>query len=229
MKTILITGANRGLGFELAKQYHSAGWRVIACCRDPEYAEKLRYLSNNTDTLLIIKLDIFKIEEIKNLTTKLANETIDILINNAGVYSDDLSLDDIDPETWLETFKINTIAPVMIAQALISQIARGQDKIIVNISSSMASIDMNRSGDHCIYRTTKAALNAATRCMAMEYKNKSIAVLALDPGWVQTDMGGSGAQITPEKSVNSIRSILELLTLESSGEFISYDGKRLSW
>lgn len=229
MKTVLITGANRGIGLEFAKQYYAAGWRVIACCLNPEQATKVRSLSPRSERLLILKLDLSEIKDIEILASKLSNETIDILINNGGVYSDDLNIDDIDPLVWLEAFKINTIAPVMIAQNLIPQISKGHDKIIINISSDMASINMNKSGGRCIYRTTKSALNAATRCMAINYKSKNISVFAIDPGWVQTDMGGSGALITTEESVKSIRAILKSLTLENSGEFITFNGDKLSW
>lgn len=233
MDTILITGANRGIGLELAKQYLNAGWQVIACCRDPANANELNKLAHQqleNKKLLIAKLDVTHSEDIKRLANELKDFSIDICINNAGIWGpSDMSFGAIEPNSWLKAFEINTIAPLMLAQALINQIARSKHKIIANISSIMGSVSANTEGNTYVYRSSKAALNAVTKSLAIDLKPKDITVVALHPGWVKTAMGGPDAEISAEQSVAGIKKILSSLTLNDTGCFISYDDKVLSW
>lgn len=231
MRTILITGANRGLGLELSRQYYAEGWRIIACCRNPKEAEELRGIeSDNSGRLMIMKLDVADPDAIRNVAKQLDNETIDILMNNAGVIGMQLdTLKDIDADAWVETFKVNSIAPILLAQHLIKQIMRSNLKIICNVTSILGSISLNEDGNYYLYRSSKAALNAATKCLANELKPQDIIVFALNPGWVQTDMGGENALLTPEESIKNIRKLLAGIGLADSGKFINYDGAQLSW
>jgi NAD(P)-dependent dehydrogenase (short-subunit alcohol dehydrogenase family) len=229
MKTILITGANRGIGLELARQYSEAGWQVVACCRNPDKASELQKI--HSKNIEILPLDLHKRESIQELSSHLKNTAIDIMINNAGMVGNQLTFGDIDYETFSETLKVNTIAPVLVAQSLISQITKGHKKIIVNISSYLASIELNTEDDWAfpIYRISKSALNSATKCMANNLKEKNITVISMDPGWVKTDMGGEDADLTPAESVSGIRNILEGINLSHTGEFFRYDGTKLPW
>lgn len=231
MQTTLITGANRGIGLELVKQYLDDKWRVIACCRDPNHANELQQLQQQfASTLTICKLDVADYQAIKSLSQQLANEKIDVLINNAGVigaHGD--TLDTIDPSVWLETFKINSIAPTLMTQAFANQVGQSQNKLIVNVSSTMGSIAENTSGGYYIYRSSKSALNAVTKSLSIELKPKGITVISLHPGWVQTDMGGKEAPLAPELSVAGIRMVLSDLTINETGLFVAFDGRKIPW
>lgn len=226
MHTVLITGANRGLGFEMAKQYSADGWQVIACCREPAQADALRKLGND---IKIVKLDVSDMHNIKDFLHHVGNQPIDILLNNAGVLPQEHGFGTVETELLIDTFKINTVAPFLLAEVLFKNIAASDLKIIANMSSVMGSIDQNSSGGHYAYRSTKAALNAITKSMAIDLKVQGIKVVVLHPGWVQTDMGGANAMITPQESVKSIRTVLSNLRPDDSGTFIRYDGSKLAW
>lgn len=230
MKTILITGANRGIGLELVRQYLIDGWKVIACCRNPASAKKLEELATHNPGLLIKKLDVANADEIQQVAKSIESHAIDILFNNAGIWEpDSMRLGSIEPEPWLNVFRVNTIAPLLLTQALMKQVAHNRLKIIANMSSSMASIADNTRGDSYAYRSSKSALNAVTKSLAIDLAPQGIVVVALDPGWVKTDMGGPDAFITPRASVSSIKKVLATLTLAESGNFIRYDGAKLAW
>jgi NAD(P)-dependent dehydrogenase (short-subunit alcohol dehydrogenase family) len=164
------------------------------------------------------------------LANQIQNEPIDILMNNAGIWGpQNQSFGFTDPVAWLEVFKVNTIAPQLLAEAFIHNIAKSQLKIIANMVSSMGSITLNTFGGFPIYRSTKAALSAITKSMAIDLKDKNITVIALHPGWVKTDMGGPNAKITAEESVKGLKSILSQLSIKDSGTFIGYNGDELAW
>lgn len=226
MHTVLITGANRGLGLEMAKQYSADGWQVIACCREPEQADALRKLSKD---IKILKLDVGDTCSIKDLIHHVGNQPIDILLNNAGVLPEDQAFGTIEAELLIDTFKINTVAPFILAEGLFKNIAASNLKVIANMSSIMGSIDQNSSGGSYAYRSTKAALNAITKSMAIDLKPHGIKIVVLHPGWVQTDMGGPNATLTPADSVHSIRKLLAKLSPTDSGAFMRYDGSKLTW
>lgn len=230
MNTLLITGANRGIGLELAKQYLNNGWRVIACCRKPEEAHELEKLKSQTTSLQVLPLDTASSQSIGNLRSLVKDEPIDLLINNAGIWgAQDQTFGKTDDVAAMQVFKINTLAPLLIAEALLNNIANSRLKLIANMSSIMGGIGHNTQGGSYIYRASKAALNAITKNMAIDLKEKGIIAVSLHPGWVQTDMGGANASITPAESVKGINKILDKLTLAETGNFIDYAGHKLDW
>jgi NAD(P)-dependent dehydrogenase (short-subunit alcohol dehydrogenase family) len=233
MNTIFITGTNRGLGLEFVKQYLEAGWRVIACCRDPENSPALKKLHSQTTNhqLVLHKLDVTNTQQSDALKTDFAElESIDVVLNNAGVYGPkNVPFGEINSQGWLDTFTVNTIAPLLITQALLEHVEKSKLKLVVNISSIMGSVESNTEGGHYIYRSSKAGLNALTKSMAVDLKEKGITVVSFHPGWVKTDMGGSRAPIEPEESVRGMKKIIDNLSLQQSGSFLSYDGTHLPW
>lgn len=229
MKTVLITGANRGIGLELAKQYYANGWRVFAGCRDEKKSQDLKKISADPKKFSILPLDVGNIEQIKSASKQLKEFPIDLLINNAGIIGYANPFGKLEEKIWLETFKVNSIAPILMAQAFLDQIEQSELKIIANISSTMGSISLNGDGGYYPYRSSKTALNSLSKNLAIDLKPQKIIVVTLHPGWVKTDMGGKNAPVTPEESVKGLRKILDSLSMKDSGTFISYDGQRLSW
>jgi NAD(P)-dependent dehydrogenase (short-subunit alcohol dehydrogenase family) len=231
MTTVLITGANRGLGLEFCRQYAEAGWNVIACCRNPKQTSELNALSQHYTSMQIEALDVVHLDQIEALSTKLSDTAIDVLINNAGVYEDNRSngFGQLDYQAWQHSLLINTLAPMKMAEAFLPQIQHSSKKLIVNISSLMGSVSDNDSGGSILYRSSKAALNAAMKSLSIELSNQNIGVLILHPGWVQTDMGGANALIDSKTSVSGMCAVINGFTLAQSGAFIKYDGKPMPW
>ncbi len=231
MPTVLITGANRGLGLEFCRQYADNNWQVIACCRNPAQASTLNDLCQRYPTIQVEDLDVADFNQVDNLSKKLLNTPLDILINNAGVYGDqrDHGFGYLDYPSWLNTLIINTQAPVKLAEAFLPHLKHGSNKLIVNISSLMGSLSDNGSGGSILYRSSKAALNAAMKSVSIDLKPDGIGVLILHPGWVLTDMGGANALIDSKTSVTGMRHVIENFTLAQTGHFIKYDGKNLPW
>ncbi len=229
--TILITGANRGLGLEFCRQYAADGWDVIACCRNPEQAFELAKLAAQYPALQVEALDVADFDLIDKLSEKLSDWGIDVLINNAGVYGDLQSdgLGQLDYQAWTQSFVVNTQAPVKMAVAFLPQIKNSDKKLIVNISSLMGSITDNTGGGSILYRSSKAALNAAMKSLSIELKDQSVGVLTFHPGWVKTDMGGPNALINAEQSVAGMRTLIKNFSLDQSGCFIKYDGTAMPW
>jgi NAD(P)-dependent dehydrogenase (short-subunit alcohol dehydrogenase family) len=227
MPSVFITGANRGIGLEFVRQYADDGWRVFAVCRDPSRASDLVAIKGD---IRIESLDVGDFDAIENLARKLSNEPVDVLINNAGVYgAGPQNLKSLDPEIWMETLRINCMAPIYVSRAFIENVARSAQKIMVAITSKMGSIDDNTSGGAYIYRSSKAALNAAVKSLAIDLAPRGITAAVIHPGWVQTDMGGAGAPTSVEKSVSGMRKVIGRLGLKDAGRFWSYDGKEIPW
>ena len=222
---VLITGASRGIGLEMVKYCMEQNWRVFACCRHPQQADALLSVAKLANGRVSVHVaDMNELATIQALAYELRNEAIDILINNAGIYgSDKNSFGNVDVQSWLETFQVNSIAPLKVTEALIEQLRMGDKKIIACISSKMGSMDDNGSGGSYIYRSSKAALNAAMQGLAVALRPRGIGVLRLHPGWVSTRMGGSGG-ISPAESIRGMRKVIDEFTLEDSGRFIQYDG-----
>lgn len=229
MFTVLITGANRGLGLEFTRQYLAKGWRVFATCRSPESATELNTLSSNK-RLEVMPLDVTDEQAIIQLKTNLAGKALDHLILNSGVLGEDCAtLGEMTQAKWLEVLNVNTVAPALIIQALSDSVSASEHKTIVGISSRVASIGDNGSGNMYSYRTSKAALNQILVSAARNLADQSVKVLAVHPGWVQTDMGGKDATFTPQESVAGIIKLAEDLTLEESGSFKVFDGSNIEW
>lgn len=232
MKTALITGANRGIGLEFARQYAADGWRVQACCRLPEKADALNKLAAQFPGLIEIHaLDVADHVQVERLAKELAEESIDLLINNAGIYpdADKRGFGHTDYVVWMEAFRVNTMAPLKMAEAFANQIVRGSQKTIVTITSMMGSIADNGSGGSYLYRTSKAAVNMVVKSLAVDLKPRGITAVVFHPGWVRTDMGGPNALIPAQQSVSGMRQVIGRLTQADSGKFFAYDGKPIPW
>lgn len=228
MPTILITGANRGLGLEFVRQFAADGWRVFACCRNPDDAADLRVLASERVTLHA--LDVGNHRQIESLAADLRNEPIDILLNNAGIYGPKkMFLGQLNYDAWMEVFRVNTFAAIKMAESFLDHVARSERKVIAAITSTMGSLTRNTEGRHYLYRTSKAALNMAFRSLAIDVQPRGITAAVFCPGWVQTDMGGPDATLTPEQSVSALRKLLANLTLADSGKFFYYTGAETAW
>jgi NAD(P)-dependent dehydrogenase (short-subunit alcohol dehydrogenase family) len=237
MPTVLITGANRGLGFEFARQYLGDEWHVIAACRRPGDADSLAELGTQYPRLQIVAIDVRDHATIEQVAEQFRDEPIDVLINNAGIFGPSnagdgdkgQSFGHIDYDAWADVLRVNTIAPVKIAEAFADNIAQGGQKKIVTISSGMGSIADTSTGGHFAYRTSKAAVNMAMATLADALSEQRIIVVMLCPGWCRTDMGGEAAPNDPADSVANMRKLIAGFTLEDSGTFTHHSGKQLPW
>jgi NAD(P)-dependent dehydrogenase (short-subunit alcohol dehydrogenase family) len=230
MTTVLVTGANRGLGLEFVRQYAADGAEVIACCRDPDAAAELQALAAaSAGRVRMLKLDVASQADVAALKAALAGQPIDVLINNAGISGPRRqSSDDIDLEGWLETFRVNTVAPVALAQALHSNLKAGAEKKLAAITSQLGSTAAN-GGQRYAYRSSKAALNNAMRGLSRDWASDGILVGVFHPGWVRTDMGGQSAPVSPEASVRGLRQRIAELGPKNSGAYVDYTGAALAW
>lgn len=218
--TVVITGANRGVGLALAEQYHQAGWRVIGVCR--ESSDALEAAAER----VIEGIDVTQAESVAALANALQGETLDILINNAGLLQDE-SLGSLDFDSIREQMEINAYAPLRVVEALLPTLRKGSK--IANVTSRMGSIADNDSGGRYGYRASKAALNAFGKSLAMDLKPQGIAVAQLHPGYVQTRMVNFGGLISPQEAALGIAARIEALTLENSGGFWHSNGESLPW
>lgn len=227
----VITGCNRGIGLEFVEQYLTAGWRVSACVRDTKDAAELEQLVERFPTQLrLFSLDLTRDESIEALKRALADQPIDLLINNAGVYGPkSLQLGNVDRETWLEVLNVNTVAPLLLVQALLPNVLAGQLKKIAILSSKVGSISDNGSGAGYMYRSSKTAVNQVVKSLSIDLASQQVTVLALHPGWVKTRMGGPNALIDCEESVRGLRNVIESATLAQSGSFTAFDGQNIDW
>lgn len=223
MPSVLITGANRGLGLEFTRQYAADGWHVIACCRKPAEASALKEIKGD---VTVEALDVADDGEIVKLARKLKGESIDLLINNAGVYG---PRSGSDTDAWLDVIRTNTIAPFRMVEAFAPHVARSKLKTIANITSVMGSIASNDSGGAPVYRSSKAALNVVMKGLSRELKGQGVTVALFHPGWVKTDMGGASAPVAIPDSIGGLRKAIARLTPADTGKFFNYDGKPLPW
>lgn len=231
MSTLLITGANRGLGLGFCEKYAERGDTVIAACREPERADGLQALAQRFGNLRIEKLDVADFDQIDALAGRLADRAIDVLINNAGVYGDraGAGFGRLNYDDWQRTLTINSMAPVKMAEAFLPHLNRGQRKLIVAISSLMGSISDNTSGGSILYRSSKSALNSAMKSLAIDLQAQGLGVLILHPGWVKTDMGGENALIGVDESVSGMMQRIDDFDVAATGAFVKYDGKPMPW
>lgn len=226
MPTVLITGANRGIGLELAKQYSGDGWSVVATARDPKNADKLNALKGD---IHIEALEVTDEKQVKALAKALEGTAIDVLLNNAGMLTGYESLGGTDTASWLKTLHVNCIAPLKLTEALAEHVARSKQKKIVSITSGMGSMGGHASTGAYAYRSSKAALNMVMVTAANELHSRRISVAVISPGWVKTDMGGSGATLDVKESVAGIRKVIDKLNVAISGQFFNYSGENLPW
>jgi len=222
--TYVVTGANRGIGLELCRRLSARGEEVIGTARDPEAAEELRELG-----IRIEALDVADPESVERFARHLEEAPVDVLVNNAGAMAvgnpiDRLELDELD-----ELFRINSIGPLRVTQALLHNLRAGGRKQVVHITSKMGSIDDNTTGGYYAYRSSKAALNMINRSLALDLKDEGFTCIVLHPGWVRTRMGGDAAPLTVEESVEGMLRVLDGLEPADSGRFIGLDGEPIPW
>jgi len=230
VSNILITGANRGIGFEFARAYADHGWHVHACCRNPDRAEDLKELAEGSvGAVTLRKLDVTDGLRVASLAREMADEPVDILLNNAGIYGPRTGFGETDYDEWPPVLATNVLAPMRMAERFVEHVAASERKLIVNISSRMGSIGANGGGGAYIYRSSKAALNAVVKSLSIDLKPRGITVVAFHPGWVQTDMGGKSAAIGTAESVAAMRAVIDGLGPADSGKFFNYDGAILPW
>ena len=226
MPTVIITGANRGLGLEFARQYAQKDWRVIACCRNPMLATELQFLN-----VEVHELDVSKPEAIETFSESLKNQVVDILINNAGVHDslDHKTLKVISTKRWEDGFKVNVMAPVLLTSALIENLALSQRPVAVTIGSQEGCINMYKDGGLYLYRTTKAGAHVASVLLANDLRERGIAYLCLRPGRTATDMGGSDAPYPIDDTITHLIKVIGDANMDLSGKFIDRSGEEIPW
>jgi NAD(P)-dependent dehydrogenase (short-subunit alcohol dehydrogenase family) len=248
MPSVLITGANSGLGLEFTRQFLGLGWQLHACCRKPEKAEDLGELGKSApDRLRVHAVDLADFASIDSLASKLAGAPIDLLINNAGImdtepadFSEESrgkiqALGALNYSGWGEVFRVNVVGTTRLTETVLPNLQAGNQRKIVMISSIMGSIEAsspNRfppGGGLYLYRSSKAALNMVARNLAADLASHGFTVLSLNPGWVKTAMGGKDAMLDPETSVGNMIRVMTETTPSDNGSFISHDGARLPW
>lgn len=230
MATVLITGANRGLGLEFTRQLLARGNRVHATCRRIDAAAELVALQQANSALQLHELDVSDLSSLSGFPQKLQGDPIDLFINNAGVYGPrDSRFGKVDADKWLDAMKVNTVAPLLLTQALIENLRKGKDKKLIYLSSKMGSIDDNSGGGSYVYRSSKTALNSVVKSIAVDLGKEEFISVVLHPGWVQTDMGGPNALIDVGTSVKGMLKLIDGLTAEQSGGFYNYDGATIPW
>jgi NAD(P)-dependent dehydrogenase (short-subunit alcohol dehydrogenase family) len=230
MTTILVTGANRGLGLEFVRQYADEGAAIHAACRRPEKATDLIELANaHPGRITVHTLDAASDASVEHLKREIGAAPIDVLINNAGVYGGDKqSHGNVDFSAWLDVLNVNALGPMRVFEALIANLKAGREKKAIAITSLMGSTGGNNGGFFA-YRSSKAALNNAMRSLSLALKGDGVIVAPIHPGWVQTDMGGPNAPLKPPESVRGMRKVIAGLTPGDSGRFWDYAGKELPW
>src|SRR5947207_3277680 len=202
--TFLVTGANRGLGLEFARELAGRGDTILATARGPKAATELSRLVHD-----VIPLDLLDPASIVALGERVGNRPVDVLINNAGVTSDSKSIQTLDGAELQRAFAINSIGPMLVTRAVLKNLRTGGRKTVVNITSQLGSIAMNRGGSSYGYRGSKAALNQLTVCLANELRGEGFTCVVAHPGWVKTDMGGPGAPLSPEESVGHLLKVID--------------------
>jgi NAD(P)-dependent dehydrogenase (short-subunit alcohol dehydrogenase family) len=234
MSTVLITGANRGLGLEFARQYAVDGWDVIATSRNPDKSEELQQLQKKNNKVSLSALDVASDKSVEALAHTLGGRAIDLLILNSAIYTrNGNKIGEIDYDAWREANETNLMGAVRVAEALLEDVAASKRKQIAAISTGMASMQALKStfgfGSVYQYRTSKAALNMAMSILAKELEPRGISVVIFDPGWVQTDMGGANAALTPQESIGGMRRVLAGDPMSLAGKFVGYDGGTRPW
>ena len=236
MQTILITGANRGIGLELTRQFLLQGdVRVFATCRTPERADELKALSErDASQVTVLQLDINDESSVSAAVKLIATEVraLDLLINNAGIAprGDHQSRDmgDLSAADLSEVIITNAVGPLIVTQACRDLLKAGDDPRVVMISSSMGSLQ-RAGGSSYGYRMSKAAMNMAARVLAYDTSMTGIITITANPGWVKTDMGGPSANLTPEQSASALLALIDRLTPSDNGKFFQYDGTEIPW
>ena len=224
MSTILVSGAGRGLGLELARQYTQDGWRVIGTVRDAAARKRLEKLGAQAHIV-----DLTRLEHVETLAKQLNDEALDVLFCSAGIIGKrGMTLGKFDYASWDEVLRVNLLGAAALAEALVDNVTASERKLIAMMSSRLGSITES-SGMTLPYATSKAAVNMLVKGLAATLAPKGVICVALGPGWVRTDMGGASAPLAPETSVAGLRKVLARLKAEDSGRFFSHDGSSIPW
>jgi NAD(P)-dependent dehydrogenase (short-subunit alcohol dehydrogenase family) len=239
MPTVLITGANRGLGLEFVRQYAADGWRVIAGARDPDAARELGELAAlSAGAVTVHPLDVADQGTIDELARELDGQPIDVLLNNAGTMGRENFAElgmaaqrfgHTDYDDWTYQMRVNVFAPMRMAERLVDNVAASEQKKIVTLTSVIGSIGKNTLGGLYAYRSSKSAANSVMRSMAWDLKKRGIIAVPLHPGWVRTAIGGPRADLDVPTSVTGVRKVIAGLTMEDAGRFYQWDGHELPW
>ncbi len=239
MPTVLITGANRGFGFLLARLFLDDGWSVLACCRTPDTADDLKKLQAEADDRLQIHaLDVTDFSQVDALAAELHGTPIDVLVNNAGVLGKTTmdegailhqSFGQSDFDEWDHVFAVNAKAPMKVAEAFVEHVAASERKMIVTLTSIVGSVEGNTFGGLYAYRASKSAANAVMKSMAVDLAKRDIIAFPIHPGYARTDMGGVNAEIDPMEGARGVYNVIASATPESAGRFWSYTGDELPW
>lgn len=235
METLLISGTNRGIGLELVRQYLTeTAHRVYATVRTESAARALDDLiARYPDRLTVLVFDVTDVAQMQHQAARLVQDgvALDILISNAGMnpQGSAQTLETITPAVMLDVLNVNTIGPLMMAQQFLPLLKRSHRPRVINISSEMGSLAERDYGGYYAYCTSKAALNMVTRALAVDLTPFNGIAVALDPGWVKTDMGGTGAELEPHESVQGIRRVIDTLTRRDNGNYLRWNGRRLPW
>ena len=236
--TALVTGANRGLGLEWVRQLADTVDRLYATCRRPTAADALQDLAEtHPDTVAVLGLDVTDDDAIADAVERVRREqgALHLLVNNAGVSGGATSdrFGSVDAETMTEVLRVNAVGPHLMTQAFADLLTAGADDrgtaTVVNVTSQLGSIERTSGGGWHSYKASKAALNMGTRMQAAELKGDDVIVVAMHPGWVRTDMGGSNARLSTEESVTGMLDVIDDLKLSHTGQFLAYDGDELPW
>lgn len=229
--TVLVTGANRGLGLEFARQYAADGWQVYAACRAPNDAKNLQKAATASGGHMhLLAFDVTDATSVRSAAGALGGEAIDVLINNAGVGGPrNERLGRLDYAAWERVLDVNTLGPMRVTEAFVDNVAKSREKKVVTITSGMGSIADNTSGGSYAYRTSKAAVNMVVKSLSLDLAPRGIVCIVMNPGWVRTDMGGARGTLSPAESIKAMRAVIAGLKPGDTGKFFNYDGKNYPW
>jgi NAD(P)-dependent dehydrogenase (short-subunit alcohol dehydrogenase family) len=229
-ESVLITGSSGGIGSALAEEFARAGWKVFATARNTEHPE-LSELARKWANLSILALDVGRESTILDATQRLANEPLDVLINNAAIFPGEgrEPFETIDPEWFNQAFDTNVVGVARVTKAFLPHLRKSEHARVANISSGAGSISEKEDFDYYPYSVSKAALNMLTRALAAEFREEEIVVTAISPGWVKTRMGGSNAPLTPRESAESLFKTITGLSMEQSSKFLGRNGEEYAW
>lgn len=226
MSTVLITGANRGIGLAFARAYAADGWHVHAACREPDQANDLNAIEGEVQTH---GLDVADADSVVELARELEDISLDVLINNAGVGGGDgRSFGELDYAMFAHVLDVNVLGPLRMAEAFTPHLEIDRGGVLANVTSGLGSIE-NNTGGMIKYRTSKAALNQAMVTVAHELVDRGIVTILVHPGWVRTRMGGDHANLAPEEAVEGMRQVIANAKPADNGRFFRYDGSNLPW
>jgi len=239
MPTILITGASRGLGLEMTRQYAAEGCRVYACARTPDQAVELQAVAAASNARVTVHaLDVADHGRIDALAAELTGQPIDVLINSAGLMGRESFAEkgmaiqrfgQTDYDDWMRTLRVNLFGPMKMAEAFVENVAASEQKKLVTLTSIVGSIGQNTFGGLYAYRSSKAAANSIMKSMALDLKRRGIIALPMHPGWVRTDIGGPRAELDAPAAVAGLRKVIGGLTPANAGHFLQWDGRELPW